>query len=289
MKKIVRLLLIVALFALSFQVHADVELQGENESHMKALPKIFEKKFETYLGLYDQECVYKGKRVMRLKGKGDLWFISVPCGGSGGNPMWIALVSGQRVTTLLDTGAAGSITIKENRHGDFPDLEVGEGSASFGSSALLYRFNGKTYEPFSSYRDAYIPQQLEQTRLPPEIRDFLLKKTQTNSCLQQLLKSASDVEGRPVDTKASTDDIAFAFSTECLESGALPVWVIAAKPMPHFLLNTMTVKLERTSPIMRLGPGSGHGLDDLCVFNDDDTPTERCWRYDGTIYLPRTP
>lgn len=285
MKRIFCLFLFLVSFALSSQVHADIELNGEDESHMKALPKILEKKFEDFVSGNDI-CRYLGKPVARLQNKGILWFVVNTCRGSGGTSMAIALVSAGKVRTLLQTGAESGITIKDQRHKGFPDLEVSGASASFGRHFSTFRYNGKDYKPSQAYRDMDLPRQVEMWTISAVSGDFFKQSMQDNSCIQKQFASADGIQGYKLSEEKSEDDDTYLIASECLENGNIPLWVISPRPSPHIIFHATAAMRERYLPIVRLGPGASHGLDNICILAEDDTDSERCWRYDGATYRP---
>lgn len=281
MKNIIRLLALY--LVLIFLGSAKAEIVLNSEEQMKALPKLFRKEFPPFRPP-NEECRFTGKRVSYLSGKGDLWFIVNTCGGSGGAPMSIALVSNGHVSVIFETTAKSSITILDENHGGFPDLQVVGAMAAYGVEIETFRHVGKSYTTAEFYRDMLLSQQTGWEALPDVSRDFLLKQAKKNTCIQQAFKDSEEVKGYPL-----ADGGIHLVSSECLDNGKIPLWVIAAQPSAHLILHATTTNSQSSSAVLRSGPGKAHGLSDLCILNDDDKPTARCWRYDGATYRPKAP
>lgn len=282
MKNMIRLMAFSV--ASIFLCNAQAEIVLSSEAQMKALPKLFRKEFPPFRPP-NEECRFTGKRVSYLSGKGDLWFIVNTCGGSGGAPMSIALVSGGHVSVLFETTAKSSITILDENHGGFPDLQVMGAMAAYGAEIETFRHVEKSYTTAEFYRDMLLSQQTGWEALPDVSRNFFLKQTKKNTCIQQAFKDNEAVNGYPLAEKNADGDIHLV-SSECLDNGKIPVWVIAAQPTPHIILHASTTSSQSGSPVLRTGPGKAHGLSDLCILNDVDKPSTRCWRYDGATYRP---
>lgn len=252
---------------------------------MKVLPKILEKKFEDYASGNDI-CHYLGRSVARLQGEGILWFVVDTCRGSGGTRMAIALVSGGKVRTLLQTAAESGISIKDQRNKGFPDLEISGGGARFGRYFSTFRYDGKDYKPLQAYREMDLPRQVEMSRISAVSGDFFKQSMQESSCIQKQFASADGMQGYELSEEKSEDENTYLIASACLENGNIPLWVISPRPSPHIIFHAAAAMRERYLSIVRLGPGASHGLDNICILAEDDTDNERCWRYDGATYRP---
>jgi hypothetical protein len=284
MKNIISILALSVAFICLCNARAEIVLNSEEQ--MKALPRIFQKKFPPFRPP-NEDCHYIGKRVMSTPDKGDFWFIVNTCAGSAGAPMSIALATGTRVSILLETSSELGITVKDEKHDGLPDLEVYGGDINTGAHFYLFRYNGKSYAQTQSRLEMTLPSQASWTELPATSRDFLIRHTQSRNCVQRELAASDAFKAYHLAGNQPGADV-YIVTSACPENGKMPVWGIADGPQPRIIFHTTTTRANE-EPTLRIGPDSGHGLSDICILNDMDKPGARCWRYGGATYRPKAP
>ena len=225
--------------------------------------------FSESRGLAGEKCDLVGKRIDLHDPSKKLWFATDTCGGSGGQVIYV-VYENPKPTMILDAGTSLELKVLDVESHGLPDLIVVSGGNCCGMSSDTYRFDGNQYRSTAhGWKGEF--DRLGGDQIPVGVAAVVYDDGAKKGCVLSANQITGSKEAR----------VALLVVSSCESEDVYSLWVVMVSPAPHVILR------DQSANQVSIGPDQSFGQPDLCFAAINSGDQDRCWRFDGKVYLRR--